>query len=99
MTKKVPDIIKTIEAGARATLIKLAIHLKAQKLITTAIHNQAKEAPIVLGGADMLMTAVEHEVKKNQTNFIKFLAALRNSDLNDEADMLERECGKFGKKL
>ena len=96
LNKKIPDIIKTIEAGGRATLIKLAGNLKAQELITTTIHNQAKEAPTVLEGADMLMTAVQHEVEKNPTNFTKLLAAVRNSDLNNVADMLERDCGEIG---
>ena len=99
LNKRTPDIITTVEAGGRATLIKFAIHLKSQELISETIHNQAKQAPTVLEGADMLMTAIKHEVKKNPTNFIRFLTALRSSDLSNEADMLETEYSEYRKKL
>ena len=96
MNERTPDIIATIEAGGRATLIKFAVNLKSQELISGTIHNQAKQAPTVYEGAEMLMTAVQHEVKKNPTNIGKFLTALRSSELNNEADMLERECSEYG---
>ena len=84
-------IIKTIKSGGRDTLIWLSINLEAHELITAAIHNQAKQASTVLEAADMLMTAVQHEIENNPANFGKFLTALRSSDLNHDADMLETD--------
>ena len=95
LLKQTPAILEAIDAGGRATLIKLTGHLIAQGLITKAIKQQAKQAPTVLEGADMLMEAIQDKVKKNPAIFGKFLMALRSSDLNDEADMLESECCEF----
>ena len=96
--KTLTSIITTIdhEAGGKATLIKFAVNLKSQELITAAIHNQAKQVSTVLEGADMLMKAVQHVVKNNPTNFGKFLTALQSSDLDNAANKLERECCEFG---
>ena len=87
-----PEIIATIDAGGRATLVQFAVNLKAQGLITQVVQNQAKQAPTVYEGADMLMTAIQEKVKRDAANFDKFLAALRSSDLDDYAEKLEKGC-------
>ena len=92
---KTPSITETIDAGGRATLIKLGGHLTAQGLITQVIKSQAEQARTVLEGADELMTAVQDKVKNDPANFDKFLIALRSSELGDIADMLEREYCEF----
>ena len=93
---KAPVIIRTINTSGRATLIMFAIELKAEDLITQTTNIEAKEASTTLEGADILMTAIQNKVEKDPANFDKFLNALRSSNLNDEANMLESECCEFG---
>ena len=92
---RAPEINEAIDSGGRATLITLAGHLVAQGLIANVIKRQAQQAPTVLEGADMLMTAVQNKLKKDTANFDKFLTALRSSGLDDKADMLEQEYCEF----
>ena len=92
--RKTPDIIDTIVAGGKATFIQFAGHLKALDVINPATYDDAKQDK-VREGADSVMTAVQNKIKKDPTNFEKLLEALRKSDLNDEAEMLERECCEF----
>ena len=92
LTKIAPDIIGTIDAGGRVTLVQFARNLKAQELISTVVQNQAKQAPTVFEGADMLITAVQNKVKSDSAKFDKFLEALRDSGLEDYADELKKAC-------
>ena len=92
-----PKIIETIASSGKSTLVMIGVHLRGQELIIPETHREANQASTVLEGADLLMMAVLSKVKSNPENFGKFITALRNSNLSDEADMLERECCEFGK--
>ena len=92
LRKKNAMIVDSIAAGGKGTIITLAGNLLAEDVITMAIRDEAIEAATTRQGASGIMTAVLGKVRNFPEKFDLFITALRNSEMGDEADVLEQEC-------
>lgn len=91
---KTPDIINTIVAGGSATLTQFAGYLVSLDVIKQTTWEDARQDKL-RAGTDSVMTAVKNSIRIDPAKFKKLIEALRKSELNDEANMLEREYCEF----
>ena len=85
-------IVDTLSAGGTGTIINFAGKLLAEELITAPVHDDAIIEANPRQGASKIMMAVMGKVRNFPDKYGPFLTALRNSEMSEIADILEREC-------